>query len=364
VATRPAKQEQQRASDEVVEVAPGVLRLQLPIQMPGLGHVNTYAMEDDKGIALVDVGVPGKDSWTALQRGLKAAGLPLKRVHSVFVTHSHPDHYGGAGRMMEASGATVVTHRDFHTWETRTHRCDDPTHAHDEEIGEEDDADGPTVVAGPPWSKPSPWGGQRFRPPLKRRLSYGFLSPLLRNRWSPPTPGRTLVDGEEFQLAGRTWIARHTPGHTVDHLCLHDPTEGLLLSGDHVLPTITPHISGIGTACDPLDDFLHSLDAVAALTDVRTVLPAHGQPFSDLAGRCESIKEHHQERLDTLTAASEGHGWATVEALSHELFRQRSWGPMAESETYAHLEHLRRAGRAERRRAGDVLEYRVFEAPA
>ena len=25
----------------------------------------------------------------------------------------------------------------------------------------------------------------------------------------------------------------HTPGHTVDHICLHDPQEGILLSGDH-----------------------------------------------------------------------------------------------------------------------------------
>ena len=39
----------------------------------------------------------------------------------------------------------------------------------------------------------------------------------------------------------------HTPGHTADHLCLFDPAEGVLLSGDHVLPTITPHINGIGT---------------------------------------------------------------------------------------------------------------------
>ena len=31
------------------------------------------------------------------------------------------------------------------------------------------------------------------------------------------------------------------------------------------------------------------------------------------------------------------------------LFRQKVWGPMAESETYAHLEHLRLSGDAARR---------------
>jgi hypothetical protein len=48
------KQEQEPASEEVTEVAPGVLRLQLPISLPGLGHVNCYALIDGDGVALVD----------------------------------------------------------------------------------------------------------------------------------------------------------------------------------------------------------------------------------------------------------------------------------------------------------------------
>ena len=31
---------------KIVEVAPGILRLQLPIDFTGLGHVNTYALEE------------------------------------------------------------------------------------------------------------------------------------------------------------------------------------------------------------------------------------------------------------------------------------------------------------------------------
>ena len=43
-----ATSEQDPASDEVTEVAPGVLRMQLPIWMPGLGHVNMYGLVDDR----------------------------------------------------------------------------------------------------------------------------------------------------------------------------------------------------------------------------------------------------------------------------------------------------------------------------
>ena len=102
------KQEQEPASEEITEVAPGILRLQLPIALPGLGHVNTYAIEDGDGFALVDPGLPGEASWKALLDRMDAAGIPMHRVHHVIVTHSHPDHFGGAGMLAEESGAEVV----------------------------------------------------------------------------------------------------------------------------------------------------------------------------------------------------------------------------------------------------------------
>ena len=57
---------------------------------------------------------------------------------------------------------------------------------------------------------------------------------------------------------------------------------------------------------------------------------------------------HHDERLARLEAIAVGLVTAGVRAYSRELFQERSWGPMAESETYAHLEHLRLAGRMTR----------------
>lgn len=53
------RQEREPAKLEVSEIAPDVLRMQLPISMPGLGHVNYYALLDDQGAAVVDPGLPG-----------------------------------------------------------------------------------------------------------------------------------------------------------------------------------------------------------------------------------------------------------------------------------------------------------------
>src|SRR6187200_2435025 len=110
---RPRRQEQERAAAEITEVAPGILRTQLPIDMPGLGHVNCYVLEDERGVAIVDPGLPGRATLKTLTARLASAGIPLERVHTVVVTHSHPDHFGGAGWVRNESGADVVTHRSI-----------------------------------------------------------------------------------------------------------------------------------------------------------------------------------------------------------------------------------------------------------
>jgi glyoxylase-like metal-dependent hydrolase (beta-lactamase superfamily II) len=168
-----------------------------------------------------------------------------------------------------------------------------------------------------------------------------------------------LADAEHHHFARREWVAVHTPGHTADHLCLFDPEEGLMLCGDHVLPTITPHISGLIRARDPLKLFFDSLDKVAAFgPQVKTALPAHGDVFHDLAGRAQDIKDHHEGRLQRLRdAASDLDRPATVMEMSTHLFAPRSLGGMADSETFAHLEHLRLSGEMRRVENDGRYEY-------
>ena len=104
------KQEQEPATDEITEVAPGVLRTQLPVELPGLGHVNCYLLEDERGVAVIDPGLPGPGSWNALLDRLNRAGFELRHVHTAVVTHSHFDHFGGAPRLRDEADADILTH--------------------------------------------------------------------------------------------------------------------------------------------------------------------------------------------------------------------------------------------------------------
>jgi glyoxylase-like metal-dependent hydrolase (beta-lactamase superfamily II) len=360
------KQEQEAASEEVVEVAPGVLRMQLPIRIPGLRHVNCYALLDDAGVALVDPGLPGPATWRALRHRLRQAGLEPRHVHTVVVTHSHPDHFGGASRVVRECGARVVAHRSF-SFGGIGRVVQEPEVSVDDlpapedlalEVGSADRhfvADDPEVptLAGEPapwdgWLGRTPWGGRRMRPPLWKSALWAASRLALR---LPLVPKITepVRDGDRLSLAGREWRVLHTPGHTGDHVCFYDADGGVLIAGDHVLPTITPHVSGLVADRDPLRLFLESLDRIGGLPGVRQVLPAHGHPFTDLRARTDAISRHHAERLECMRAIGREIGPATVAEFSRQLFAPRSWGPMAESETYAHLEHLRLAGSAERR---------------
>lgn len=376
------REERQPALDEATEIAPGIIRIQLPISLPGLGHVNCYAMPDADGIALVDPGLPGPRAWKELRRRLHDADLPVERVHTVVVTHSHPDHFGQAGRFREEHGAKVVTHRLFRTFF-------DPDEEPDEISVEEIGTTRPTnaqVASMPeidrsqprmPWSGPMPWGqassspggsGRRGagsgpgRPPWRRRLQYRMMRGIGGRMGAVPTPTDRIEDATRLELGGRSWVSLHTPGHTNDHLCLFDPEAGVLISGDHVLPTITPHISGVGPIVDPLDAFFRSLDRVGELDGITQVLPAHGLPFDDLSGRATAIRRHHEDRLQLLRDASADWGWGTVPDYTRKLFPERSYGQMADSETYAHLEHLRLTGEAHVRDDGEDLLYLVGDS--
>ncbi len=350
---RPPRQEQEEASDAITEVAPGILRLQLPISMPGLGHVNCYAIEDGDGFALVDPGLPGEESWKALLDRMDRAGIPMARVHHVIVTHSHPDHFGGAGMLAQESGADVVASSYFRTLFDPKRDVDGGEPQLDLRQGSEDEDDEALIAR---FEHPTPWGGDSGKLKATERENFLARRREIRAWFVQPSPTVHVDDADRLILGRREWVGAYTPGHTNDHLCLFDPENGVLLSGDHVLPSITPHISGLIEG-DPLRAYLDSLDKVAAFDGVTTVLPAHGHPFSDLPSRVDAIKAHHAERLELLRVASEERGWSTVTELMRALFRERSWGHMAESETFAHLEHLRRLGQAQRREEAGYLLY-------
>ena len=350
---RHPKQEQEPASEEVTEVAPDVIRTQLPVNLPGLGHVNCYVIEDKHGIAVVDPGLPGDDSWKALSNRLKTAEYTIDNIHTVIVTHSHFDHFGGAERIRSETGAKILTHRNFRKAFNRS------------EVEENEDSDAldpnseeaQQAVIERIFSERLPWGTKRTKPAPEEIERFRKMGRFNSSWFKTPEPNVEVEDNEIIELGGREWLSVHTPGHTNDHLCLWDPVNGIMFSGDHVLPSITPHIGGITPESDPLAKFFGSLERMTDFENVMIALPAHGHPFTNLKERSIEIIDHHQERLQTIRDASHQLIEGTVTDYMRVLFSERAWGDMAESETYAHLEHLKESGELTRASNNGIFTY-------
>jgi glyoxylase-like metal-dependent hydrolase (beta-lactamase superfamily II) len=147
------------------------------------------------------------------------------------------------------------------------------------------------------------------------------------------------------------------PGHADGHLGL--VRDGVLVAGDHLLPTISPAVGLYpDSRPDPLGDYLDSLERTADL-GLRLALPGHGEPIDDPSARSRALIEHHRNRLDATAEALVG-GPKTGFDVSYALFGAElapAARRFAVAETLSHLERLVVEGRAGRDGDGRVVTY-------
>lgn len=315
------------ADPPVERVRPGLWSIPVPLPGSPLRYVLVYAFELPDGVAIVDSGWDVPAAWAALTAGLETAGYQIGDVRVVLITHVHPDHYGLAGRVRAESGAWIGLHR-----------------LEAESLpGRYGDVEA-LVASGVAWMLRA--GADE---PEARVLSGSSreLMPFVRMA----EPDRYLADGELVGLPGWSLRAVWTPGHTPGHLCFHEERTGVFLSGDHVLPRISPNVAAHQLAQpDPLRDFLDSLAKVGEL-DVGEVLPAHEYRFRGLADRVADLRAHHEQRLaELLGLVRDKPGSSTLE-LSQRLSWRRPWVDItgfhrraAIGETLAHLALLASRG--------------------
>ena len=83
--------------------------------------------------------------------------------------------------------------------------------------------------------------------------------------------------GETLELSGFEWEVIHTPGHTIDSICLyHGPTKTAITGY-----TVIPHAIGDAdkTAGGRLDHYLYGLKQLMQ-KDIENILPGHGVPMA------------------------------------------------------------------------------------
>ena len=87
--------------------------------------------------------------------------------------------------------------------------------------------------------------------------------------------------GETLELSGFEWEVIHTPGHTIDSICLYNEPTKTAITGDTVLPHAMADADK--TAGGRLDHYLYGLKQLLK-KDLENILPGHGVPVAN-AGR-------------------------------------------------------------------------------
>ena len=324
------------ASGQVQQVAEGVLWLRMPLPF-GLDHINLYLLRHGDGWVAVDTGLNSdqcREVWEQVFVEVMA-GLPLK---AVICTHFHSDHTGVVGWLAERFRCPVLmTHGEF---EALHH--------------------GPPRAAEPDWAFVDFYQKAGFSP----EQTLGIL-PLIQGEHFRPqlVAGFTrLSHGSELTIGGRRWQVVMGNGHSPEHACLYAPDDGLLISGDQVLPRITSTIAVYVTepAANPLRDWLDSIERLRVIPDSVLVLPAHERPFFNLHLRLDQLRDHHLNHLQQLLeACAQPRTALEMMAVLFKKLSGRFDELMALGETLAHANYLMAEGALVREEQGGLHRYRV-----
>ena len=159
-------------------------------QVRAIGARVSVLVENDEAL-LVDAGLRGSSG--AILGGLEALGLRPEQMTTVVITHAHPDHSGGLGRLVAGREVAVAAHRL--------------------------EAD---VIAG---ATPPP-------SPLRNGLIGKAVQPAVARLMGSPVPvDNRLEDGDVIPFGTEVRVV-HLPGHTEGSIALYLPGKGAVIVGD------------------------------------------------------------------------------------------------------------------------------------
>jgi glyoxylase-like metal-dependent hydrolase (beta-lactamase superfamily II) len=300
----------------------GVTLITLPLPFRAPPSVNAYVIEGSDGLTLIDCGTDWDEGFEALTSGLATVGLEPSGISTLVVSHLHPDHVGMAPRLIRLWGVKTLMH-------SRAAKL----------IDRYNDTAG--------FLRRTRSLADRHGVPSAQRAE--FVDVGGRPEWMPPIdqPDQVVDDGDRIPVdRDRVFEVLHTPGHEPAHICLRDSRTGVLFSGDHILPRITPFVGYDELFEDVLGDFLKSLARIERL-EIGLTYPAHGAVVEHGSARAEQLLAHHQRRLADIFDVIDPTGSSAWEVME-KVFRP-NLGPneqrLALRETIAHLEHLRLQGK-------------------
>ena len=178
-----------------VQIIPNLWQLKL-------GIVNSYLLETEDGLLVVDTGYP--DGTDKLFAAVREAGYNPANIRHLLLTHCHVDHAGSAAEIRKRTGARTYAH-----------------------------ATDASLITQGIGKRPS----TTRSPGLMAALIYQFFIKNLKSSYEPTPIDQLLQGGEVLPLAGGIDVI-HAPGHSAGQVVLLLRQAGVLIAADlcaHVL---------------------------------------------------------------------------------------------------------------------------------
>jgi glyoxylase-like metal-dependent hydrolase (beta-lactamase superfamily II) len=283
---------------------------------------------------IIDTGLNRRECLEAMLAGLRNIGIDLKKA-DIFITHLHADHFGLVGKL-----ATDATNVYFSRPE--------------KELMESWEGFGAMIG----YAGRNGFPENELRAALDKHPGAKYGS-----EWIPEL--KLLEDGDGIHAGDYHFKCVTTPGHTMGHTCLYEPTKKFLVAGDHILIDITPNIQCWSNEQNPLKHYLASLDKVAGL-QIDLVLPGHRRLIKNPESRIEELKTHHRHRLDEVLTILDGRSMTAFEVASRMTWDIKcdDWNdfPVAQrwfatGEAISHLRYLEEAGQVLRGTEDQLTRY-------
>jgi glyoxylase-like metal-dependent hydrolase (beta-lactamase superfamily II) len=256
---------------------------------------NIYIIPDENGFSLVDVGCGGASGIADLQKGLHHWKLKIEQLHTVVLSHAHPDHMGAMWWILENANPKVVIHHL--------------------DVGPALDPFKLEATFDIPLAK------QYWAASISDDAFRDFeLLRFFENSRCPMCAADNLQkiqDGDIMQLGDFEFEIVHTSGHSPGHVSLYESKKQILLPGDLVGKSPAWYVPAAGGVIA----YLESLTKLEAL-DAATLLPAHGTVMNNAKKAIQGIRKKLLQRESFLIEALQ-EGTKQFMALNQTLIENK-----------------------------------------
>ncbi len=254
------------------------LTMEIPFPQAGR-HVHFYFVEDSLP-TLIDTGIHAPASRRWLEKALRKLGYALGDIRRVLLTHGHIDHYGNA-RLFQELGAEIFLHRG--DWN---------------KVQEQD-------------AEESEFVRRLYR---REFIRHGFPESLVEHLGVVMAGNREhaqpLHDGirevrHDDRIPFDRFEARvvEVPGHTPGCVAYFLGNDGVAVTGDHLLKTISPNpLFELNAQAEKFPSLVTYFDSLSKILrePLSLALPAHGPFVTDARALAESLAAFYARRQGKL----------------------------------------------------------------